>query len=181
MIFIRSRNLLESFFIIGAVSITVLGGGLSGCSKPASPVTPPRVANTDPSPPVSKDPEDTHESTPVADSIEKLLRKDAANDKVFPAGLTIRKVTLKGGIASIDFSREFSSLANSGETTESMAQKALRKTLSQFSSIEKMRVTVEGKSFDSQATDWNEPFPVRDAKFQKSNDNGQKKSESDVL
>jgi hypothetical protein len=57
-------------------------------------------------------------------------------------------------------------LANMGDTTESHAQKQLRAALAQFPGIEKMHVTVQGKPFDSQTTDWTEPFPVRDAPYE---------------
>ena len=38
----------------------------------------------------------------------------------------------------------------------------VKRTLAQFPTVKKMRVTVEGKPFDSQATDWSTPFPVRE-------------------
>jgi germination protein M len=80
----------------------------------------------------------------------------------FPAGTQLVGVSLKEGVATLDFSKEFNALANSGDSVESAAQKALRSTLAQFPEVQKMRVTVEGKAFDSQNTDWTTPFPVRD-------------------
>ena len=106
--------------------------------------------------------ENPSKKTPVKDSLIALLEKDAKTDHVFPSGVQVKSVTLENGVASIDFSHEFSELANSGETVESDAQHALRKAIAKFTTIEKMRVTVDGKPFESQATDWNTPFPVRD-------------------
>jgi hypothetical protein len=70
-------------------------------------------------------------------------------------------VTVQGSTVTIDLSRQFNDLKSMGETTESFAQRALRKSLSKYGNLEKMRVTVDGKPFDSEATDWNTPFPIR--------------------
>jgi hypothetical protein len=50
-------------------------------------------------------------------------------------------------------------MGNEGEST---AQKALKRTLSQFKQIDKMLVRVEGKPFASEHTDWSSPISVRD-------------------
>ncbi len=96
--------------------------------------------------------------------MEKLLAQQSESDHPFiPKGTKLLSADFKDGVASLDFSREFSTLADSGDTVESQAQKALRRALARINGVEKMRVTVEGKPFESQATDWNTPFPVRDA------------------
>ncbi len=84
------------------------------------------------------------------------------NNRPFPPGTALRSIIVRGHVATLDFNRAFASLANSGEATESEAQKLLRRTLARFPEIEQMRVTVEDAPFDSQATDWNTPFRVRD-------------------
>jgi len=109
------------------------------------------------------DVDDAPAKTPVKNSLVELLEEDARTDHVFPSGVQVKGVSIEDGVATIDFSHEFSELANSGETVESDAQHALRRALSRFATIEKMRVTVDGKPFESQATDWNTPFRVRDA------------------
>jgi hypothetical protein len=108
---------------------------------------------------------DTAEASPVSpgksplkEAIVSLLKQET---KTFPAGTRLKSVDLKDGVASLDFSSEFNGLANMGESGESLAQKRLQATLAQFPTVEKMRVTVEGRPFDSQATDWNTPFSVR--------------------
>ena len=45
---------------------------------------------------------------------------------------------------------------------ESLAQNSLRRTLAQFPEVQKMVVLVEGKPFEGEHADWNEPIPVRD-------------------
>ena len=74
----------------------------------------------------------------------------------------MESVSVRGGIAALDFSPEFNQLSNMGDSTESGAQKQLRAALAKFPEIKKMQVTVRGKPFDSQATDWTTPFPVRE-------------------
>lgn len=106
----------------------------------------------------------SNDNAPVMESVVQLLSEDSKGDRVFPPGVRVNSVSLSSGVASIDFSREFATLANSGESVEAIAQHALRKTLSKYTAIDKMRVTVEGKPFDSQATDWNTPFPVRESR-----------------
>ena len=102
--------------------------------------------------------------TPLKDAIEAHFASIGlkGNHSAIPAGTRLVSVKLEEGVASLDVSKEFGALANRGETTESRAQKELRALLAQFPTVQKMRLTVEGKPFDSQATDWNTPFPVRD-------------------
>lgn len=101
--------------------------------------------------------------TPIKDAVETLLtQQESAEHPFLPRGLRLLGVDFKDGVASLDFSKEFIELTSHGDTVESDAQKALRRALAGVRGVEKMRVTVEGKSFDSQATDWNTPFPVRE-------------------
>jgi spore germination protein GerM len=87
--------------------------------------------------------------TPVKDSVTALLAESGSSP--FPKGTRLLSVDIKDGVAALDFSKEFNRLANSGDSTESQAQKALCAALAKFPDVQKMHVTVEGKSFDSQA------------------------------
>ena len=98
--------------------------------------------------------------TPIKDALDALLAKQGASP--FPKGTQLIGVNIKDGIATVNFSKEFNALANNGDSVESAAQKSLRATLAKFPEVQKMRVTVEDKPFDSQNTDWTTPFPVRD-------------------
>jgi len=98
------------------------------------------------------------DTTPVKEGIAQAIKQHAS---LFPKGVTLESVTVHASVAALDFSPEFNQLANMGDTTESHAQKQLRAALAEFPAIQKMTVTVHGKPFDSQTTDWTTPFPVR--------------------
>lgn len=126
-------------------------------APPAQTQAPPVTTPTQPASPAKE--------SEVADAVNKLMAETKTPEGLnspFPNGTRLLSVSIQDGVATLDFSKEFNQLADSGETTESMAQKALRKTLSHFSGVEKMRVTVEGRPFESQATDWGTPFQVED-------------------
>ncbi len=97
--------------------------------------------------------------TPIKDALVGLIGQQGSSP--FPKGTQVIAVSVKDGVATVDFSKEFNALANNGDTTESLAMKALQAALAKFPEVQKMRVTVEGKKFDSQNTDWDTPFAVR--------------------
>lgn len=115
---------------------------------------PPPVRAIEPAAPAA-----TLPATPLKDALTVLLTQGTASP--FPKGTQLLNLNLKEGVATLDFSKEFNALANSGDSVESMAQKSLCATLAKFPEVQRMRVTVEGKPFDSQNTDWSTPFPVR--------------------
>lgn len=143
----------------------VVAVAFSGChnaptAAPAQAVTPTPA----PQPPPTQttvDPPKIPTTPPAAnDALNALLMQDGSP---FPKGTQIRSVEIKDGVAKVDFSKEFSALANMGDSTEAAAQKTLRTALAQFPEVQSMLITVEGKPFDSQVTDWSKPIPVRDA------------------
>jgi hypothetical protein len=101
---------------------------------------------------------------PVSAALAALFQTadDKSRPSAIPAGTKLLKVSVDGGIATVDVSEEFNALKNSGDSAESLAQNALRKALAQFSHVKKMLLKVNGKTFESEHTDWSEPIPVRD-------------------
>lgn len=97
-------------------------------------------------------------ASPIKQAIADTLDQNA---KMFPPDVSVLDVSVEDKIARIDFNDKFDKLAEMGDTAESQAQKLLRATLAKFESIDNMSVTVEGRSFNSQHTDWFTPFPVR--------------------
>jgi spore germination protein GerM len=166
---VRNYRIIAVLMVVIGVLLTC---GIVGCGHKTSPHTCTDCDTSDLPPADAPKQAETPDKTPIKDALVTMLSKDVDGDRVFPAGVHINSVTLQDGVATVDFSHEFSQLANSGESVESAAQHALRSTLAQFTSVEKLRVTVEGKRFDSQATDWQTPFPVRETKREKS-DSGQ--------
>jgi hypothetical protein len=149
---------------IASPCLLLLAAALCGCNTtptadPAQASTPPTVAPpTRETAPIAPTPD---VSTPVKDALTGLIAQEGSSP--FPKGTRLLSVEVKAGVATLDFSKEFNALANNGDTTESLAQKSLRSALAKFPEVQKMRVTVEGKSFDSQNTDWSTPFAVRDS------------------
>jgi hypothetical protein len=103
-------------------------------------------------------------SDPRAGALNALLTppKGSSEEPPIPRGTKLRSVKVEGGIATVDFTAEFNGLKQHGSTMESLAQKSLRRTLAQFSEIDKMVILVEGKPFEGEHAEWNEPIPVRD-------------------
>ena len=141
-----------------AVALIVLAAGCHLTPQTAPPSNSKQQAAPD-----NSTTQQSHSKTPITDALVSLLEDDAAGDHVYPKGVKLNSEKLHNGVATLDFSQEFSALANSGESVESAAQKALQATLARYDKVEKMRVTVEGKRFESQATDWYTPFAVRDS------------------
>lgn len=98
--------------------------------------------------------------TPIKDAVEKALL--AGEGRTFPKGTRLVGVDLNDGTVTLDLSKEFNQLGDMGDSVESEAQKVLREALATVPTVEKMRVSVEGKPYESQMTDWNTPFSVRD-------------------
>jgi hypothetical protein len=98
------------------------------------------------------------DTTPVLEAVRAEMKKHASS---YPKGTVLESVTVHDRIAALDFSPEFNKLGSMGDSTESEAQKHLRHALAQFPIIVNMTVTVNGKPYDSQVTDWTTPFPVR--------------------
>src|SRR5579862_5568662 len=99
-----------------AVSAALISGCHSHNASNNAGATPPQA------PPVARETPNVSQEqskTPVRDSLTALLEQDAVGDHIFPAGVTVKSVVLSHGVVSIDFSRAFNALANSGETTES--------------------------------------------------------------
>lgn len=96
----------------------------------------------------------------IKDAIKRLIEKNEGG--LFPKGTQLQGTNLKEGVATLDFNAAFQEIQDSGESSESEMQRLFRKTLAEFSSVQKMRVTVDGQGFVSQSTDWGKPFPVRD-------------------
>ena len=98
----------------------------------------------------------------VKTALETLFKYAQGRSNSIPDGTKLLDLKVEEGVARLNLSKEFNKLEGAGNEGESLAQKALKRTLAQFKDIESMVVQVEGKPFASEHTDWSEPIPVRD-------------------
>ncbi len=159
-----NRN--STALIILALLIPLAGCQHSGTTTTSQPrasqnsTAPPAVGST-PAPPTATANPSSTVPTQVTSAVDALIaQQETAKYPCLPHGVKLRSVTLKDDVATLDFNSRFNSLANMGDTTESQAQKALRTAVGTVNGVEKMNVTVDGKPFDSQMTDWSTPFDV---------------------
>lgn len=88
----------------------------------------------------------TYETTDAAQILTALIAADrAAPYPLFPENLTVRSVTIKDGIATVDFSKELKNLA-AGQTTETLFITSVVNTLTETPVITGVRFTIEGDS-----------------------------------
>jgi hypothetical protein len=83
-------------------------------------------------------------------ALEELLRGPTEAERAqsfaseIPAGTRLRDITIAGGVARADFSRELNSAAGSCRVTAVRAQ--IERTLRQFPSVQRVIISVEGNS-----------------------------------
>lgn len=84
-------------------------------------------------------------------AVEALLA--GTDDKnltaVFPKKTKLRKVSVSGGVAKVDFDKNLTSGFVGGSTGEEMLVGSLVNTLTEFPEIKKVQILVEGKEIDS--------------------------------
>ena len=97
---------------------------------------------------------------PLRIALEHLL---ITRDTPFPQGTRLLRVSVKEGLAEVDFSRELVENFPGGSTTEAWIVESLCRTLAQFSDVEKVRILVEGKRVETigDHIDIGEPIPIR--------------------
>lgn len=102
---------------------------------------------------------EVHEVPYTADApraaLEELINVAPATpgaQRVLPAGTKINGISIKDGLATVDFSREVLQ-ANVGAAGEGLGITSIVNTLSEFPDIKKVSFLVEGK-LDQQAKDW---------------------------
>ncbi|MDW8290088.1 MAG: GerMN domain-containing protein [Armatimonadota bacterium] len=97
---------------------------------------------------------------PLRVALEHLL---ITRDTPFPQGTRLLGVNVTEGVAEVNFSRELIDNFPGGSTTEAWIVESLRKTLAQFSDVERARILVEGKPIDTigEHIDLSQPIAVR--------------------
>ena len=84
-------------------------------------------------------------------AVEALLAgtDDKKLTTVFPKKAKLRKVSVSGGVAKVDFDKNLISGFVGGSTGEEMLVGSLVNTLTEFPEIKKVQILVEGKEIDS--------------------------------
>ena len=140
---------------------------VTGCNKTTESENPSTASTrVAPTPPIPKavppadasNGPDSMQADGVRRDVETALASNAGG--VFPKGVKLNSAKIEAGVLSLDFNSAFNQTANMGESGESDIQKELMRIVAEHSSVEKMRVTVNGRPFESQATDWNTPFSI---------------------
>ena len=88
--------------------------------------------------------------------LAKGPRSDSGLEAPLPSDCGIRSVSLKNGVATIDFSKEFAAIAAHSDGGRQALQ-AIICTASQFPGVKSVKVTVEGKDWQTEpaaATTW---------------------------
>ena len=81
--------------------------------------------------------------------LAKGPKNDSGLERPLPKDCGIRSVTVKDGVATIDFSRAFMTVTE-GEDGGRQAVRAVLFTASQFPGVKKVRILVEGKEYQPQ-------------------------------
>ncbi|MBR3765487.1 MAG: GerMN domain-containing protein [Clostridia bacterium] len=81
--------------------------------------------------------------------LAKGPRSDSGLECPMPEGCGVKAVSVKNGVATIDFSREFAQIAQYTDGGH-QAMQAIVFTASQFPGIKTVKVTVEGKAFNAE-------------------------------
>lgn len=122
-----------------------------------------QAAEVTSAPPISRQPTRAVSKTPPIASetvLKKVNKAMEANREYFPKGARVQGASVGGDIVTLDFSKEMNGLSSMGESVESKAQKTILTSLQSVPGVKTARVTVEGKPFESEATDWYEPMPI---------------------
>ena len=107
---------------------------------------------------------DSSEKNPCLAVLKRLVEKAPKDETTFPKGLKVKGVTVKGNLATVDVSREFTSRRHN-DYDNTMMIYAIVDTLTEFKDIKKVTFTVEGKKLEVLGQmDMSEPF-TRDEVF----------------
>lgn len=87
--------------------------------------------------------------------------KEKGQTNVFPKKAKLLGVTVKDGVATVDFSKELQSNFSGGSTGEEMLIGSIVNTLTDFPEIQKVRILIDGASVETLSghMDLSDPLP----------------------
>ncbi|MBP2655762.1 MAG: Sporulation and spore germination [Firmicutes bacterium] len=88
---------------------------------------------------------------PAKDAVELLLTDSKTTDafSVLPVGTKLKGLSVKDGIAYVDFNDKLTKNSGGGSADEILIVAAIVDTLTEFPDIEKVQIMVEGKKVDT--------------------------------
>jgi len=101
---------------------------------------------------------------PIQHTLNALFAtaQEGSGPSAFPTGTRLLNLRIENGLATLNLSAEFRALNRQGDTSESLAQNALRKALAQFPQVKRMTVLVEGQLYEGEHSGEWVDIPVRD-------------------
>lgn len=104
------------------------------------------------------------------EAVEVLIQGTRAKGMtgVFPKGVQLNAVSVKNGVATVDFSPELVKKFNGGSTGELMLVGSIVQTLTEFPEVQKVQLTIGGKKTESISghLDISEPFVRNDKQLE---------------
>lgn len=85
---------------------------------------------------------------PLKPALEKLIEAKVQEKSLFPEGTKINSVSIKDGIASIDFNEAFTTF-DGGSSEEAALLNAIAFTATQFPTVKSVKITAEGKDLET--------------------------------
>lgn len=87
--------------------------------------------------------------------------KEKGQTNVIPKKAKLRSVTVKDGVATVDFSKELQQNFNGGSTGEEMLVGSIVNTLTDFPEVKKVQILIDGASVETLSghLDLSEPLP----------------------
>lgn len=105
----------------------------------------------------------TEKDDPYMAAVKSLLAgtKEKGQTNVIPKKAKLRSVTVKDGVAVVDFSEELQKYFSGGSTAEEMLVGSLVNTLTDFPEVKKVQILVEGATVETLSghMDLSEPLP----------------------
>lgn len=172
---IQMKRMTSIAAVLAAAAMLALAAGCGDEQKPAQADSPAQTAQTkDTEKPAQEKPKEmqvnvyyprndgtgliavsrkvnTEKDDKYTAAMKSLLTgtKEKGQTNVIPKKAKLRSVTVKDGVATVDFSKELEQNFSGGSTGEEMLIGSIVNTLTDFSEVEKVQILIEGASVET--------------------------------
>ena len=172
---IQMKRMTSIAAILAAAAMLALAAGCGDEQKPAQADSPAQTAQTkDTEKPAQEKPKEmqvnvyyprndgtgliavsrkvnTEKDDKYTAAMKSLLTgtKEKGQTNVIPKKAKLRSVTVKDGVATVDFSKELEQNFSGGSTGEEMLIGSIVNTLTDFAEVEKVQILIEGASVET--------------------------------